>query len=524
MRNFLQVLSLLFVATAMNAQVVIVNTPASVQGAYAFSAAAFGANLADSVWTADAIVMDDGVDINTNGCEQTTQDMTGLWAMIDRGACQFGDKCLFAENAGAMGVIVFNNQPSAGPIIMGAGNLGAQVTIPCVMLSFEDGEILKPLAASETMNITIGNLVLPNDVSTERQGASTPLLGTMDQLMYQGLTQDFTPGARVINNGANAATGVTATGVISFDGTEVYNETSSMGVDLMPGDTAFIGLPDFTIGTTDAGQYTVEYTVASDSTDDLAFDNIASTSFSVTEDVICKGAWDFDNGVPQRTSNYRTTAAGSVEYVAGFRTPTAGLVLDSVTYNISTSSTSGSLEGAIFGVWVYRWQDADEDMLAQPAELTRVGLGLPEFGAGAPGATWVTNEIIGITDPKVITGPDDDGYFVGVKFADTDSLFVGFNENNNVSWLLEQSLIENEADVPHHVVTTFDGETPDIAMSGVFTDSGFPIAIAVHTAEVSNVNAPPIAGELKAYPNPVEDFLTVDLDLEVQTSEVTFHI
>ncbi|NNE28493.1 MAG: T9SS type A sorting domain-containing protein, partial [Saprospiraceae bacterium] len=42
--------------------------------------------------------------------------------------------------------------------------------------------------------------------------------------------------------------------------------------------------------------------------------------------------------------------------------------------------------------------------------------------------------------------------------------------------------------------------------------------------EVSNVNAPPIAGELKAYPNPVEDFLTVDLDLEVQTSEVTFHI
>lgn len=526
MRNFLLFTALLLSPLFMKAQVFIINSPAELQGAYLYGTADFGAQLTDSVYMGDLMLIDDAVDPVNDGCEQTTQDLTGFWVLIDRGACEFGLKALQAENAGADGVIILNHTPSAGAVGMAAGAVGDQVTIPLLMLSYENGVAIKEvLAMGTTVSVTTGNLVLPNDISTEIQGSSSPLTGTIDQLMWEGLSQTFTPGVRIVNNGLNTATNVSANAVIDFNGTEVYNQDVIASADtIAPGDTIFLPMPDYLITNDDVGHYTVNYTLMSDSTDDLAFDNAAATDFSVSENIICKGSWNFDEGVPNLTSNYRTTAVGLNEYVAGFRTPKAGLILDKVTYNISTNSTTESLANINYQVWLYRWIDADGDMLAQPAELTRVGLAIPNFTDGAPGQAWATDDLIGISEPKVITSSDDSGYFVGIKFADTDSLFVGYNENNNVSFSLEQSLIVNELDVPHHVVTMFDGETPDIAASGVFTDSGFPMAVAIHVAEVTSTEQPELRGQLSLYPNPATDFIQVQLELEELAAEVSYEI
>lgn len=69
-------------------------------------------------------------------------EIAGNIAMCDRGACEFGTKALECERAGAIACIIVNNRQDL-PISMGAGAVGAQVTIPVMMLHQNDGEILK---------------------------------------------------------------------------------------------------------------------------------------------------------------------------------------------------------------------------------------------------------------------------------------------------------------------------------------------------------------------------------------------
>ncbi|MFT4782223.1 MAG: extracellular elastinolytic metalloproteinase, partial [Pseudohongiellaceae bacterium] len=57
------------------------------------------------------------------------------------GSCEFGVKVLAAENAGAIGAIVVNNEPGAA-IVMGPGAVGDSVSIPSIMLTQDIGEAL----------------------------------------------------------------------------------------------------------------------------------------------------------------------------------------------------------------------------------------------------------------------------------------------------------------------------------------------------------------------------------------------
>ncbi|WLR41644.1 S8 family serine peptidase [Bacillus carboniphilus] len=65
-------------------------------------------------------------------------EMKDSLVLIERGKLDFIDKVLNAKNAGAKGVIIYNNRP--GPFI---GSLEWQVDIPVISISQEDGEWLK---------------------------------------------------------------------------------------------------------------------------------------------------------------------------------------------------------------------------------------------------------------------------------------------------------------------------------------------------------------------------------------------
>ncbi len=89
-------------------------------------------------------------------CDSMAADLTGKIALISRGTCEFGWKSLRAQEAGAIGVFLYNRafigEDSGGPIGMGAGAVGAQVNIPVIMLSKEDGlAILEKLDAGVTV-------------------------------------------------------------------------------------------------------------------------------------------------------------------------------------------------------------------------------------------------------------------------------------------------------------------------------------------------------------------------------------
>jgi extracellular elastinolytic metalloproteinase len=72
----------------------------------------------------------------------------GKIAVILRGNCPFVEKITIAQDNGAIGVIIINNAPGAGPV-NGGGVPYKEITIPTVGLSFEDGKILLDKMATE---------------------------------------------------------------------------------------------------------------------------------------------------------------------------------------------------------------------------------------------------------------------------------------------------------------------------------------------------------------------------------------
>ncbi|WP_412561582.1 T9SS-dependent M36 family metallopeptidase [Winogradskyella sp. MIT101101] len=68
-------------------------------------------------------------------------DLNGNIAVVRRGVCTFVKKITLAQNSGAIGVILVNNNPGEGPI-NGGGEPYIPLNIPAISISFEDGEAL----------------------------------------------------------------------------------------------------------------------------------------------------------------------------------------------------------------------------------------------------------------------------------------------------------------------------------------------------------------------------------------------
>ena len=124
-----------------------ITAPMPAAGTYFMVAADFGAALPanDSPITGSLVLVDDGTDLSSDACEDLINgvDLEGNLALIDRGNCNFSAKALTAQNAGAIAVVICNNEAGEEPFEMPGGAVGNQVTIPAVMLSLEDCNILK---------------------------------------------------------------------------------------------------------------------------------------------------------------------------------------------------------------------------------------------------------------------------------------------------------------------------------------------------------------------------------------------
>ncbi|RME98181.1 MAG: hypothetical protein D6772_09385, partial [Bacteroidetes bacterium] len=115
---------------------------------YEFVQFAFGGDLpsAETPLTAQGVLVDDAEDNPADACEPivNTDELVGKTALIDRGDCEFGFKALAAQQAGAIAVIICNNENT--PIFEGGpGAVGDQVSIPAIMLSRSDCNELKML-------------------------------------------------------------------------------------------------------------------------------------------------------------------------------------------------------------------------------------------------------------------------------------------------------------------------------------------------------------------------------------------
>lgn len=111
---------------------------------------------------------------STQGCSTGQQSIalptpgvSGRIAVIDRGSCSFVEKVLGAQLGGAVGVIIVNNVPGP-PISMGGADApGNLITIPAVMVSKDDGEVIKMAIRN---GLVTGQLKRDNPPKPKRDG------------------------------------------------------------------------------------------------------------------------------------------------------------------------------------------------------------------------------------------------------------------------------------------------------------------------------------------------------------------
>jgi len=100
----------------------------------------WGASLENGFAYGDLVLVDDGSANSEEGCNALTNgaSINGNIAVAVRGSCAFSLKALNAQNEGATGIIIINNQTNS-PAELGDGGEGPQINIPVVMVSQTDG-------------------------------------------------------------------------------------------------------------------------------------------------------------------------------------------------------------------------------------------------------------------------------------------------------------------------------------------------------------------------------------------------
>jgi len=133
-----------------------VNSPGSIAGVYNAVPANFGPSISVPV-TQDIVIANDGAGTTSDACQAITNiaAITGKIALIDRGTCTFVTKVQAAQDAGAVAAIIVNNSANA-PFGMPDDGNGGSITIPSIMISQADGNLIKGiLNAAGTVNATL---------------------------------------------------------------------------------------------------------------------------------------------------------------------------------------------------------------------------------------------------------------------------------------------------------------------------------------------------------------------------------
>jgi hypothetical protein len=168
--TLLSTLVFLVLATSLSAQEGLqftINSPGSIAGTLGvgYPNPDFGGILSPGesvtgnlVWVESDTVGGPVDDIAVNGCDSVVNglDIAGNVALVRRGACSFSDKVWYAQEAGAIAVVICNNNPGEGIINMiTLGDFAGLDTIPSAFLSYEDCEtIITELDAGNDVEVT----------------------------------------------------------------------------------------------------------------------------------------------------------------------------------------------------------------------------------------------------------------------------------------------------------------------------------------------------------------------------------
>ncbi len=508
-RTFTQMLSLaivLFGLQSMSAQdqTFTITAPEDLVGTYEFGQAdwtgtlAVGENLTgDLVLVESNADMDDTYpdDVPTDACVELLNgdEIAGNLALVDRGSCFFSDKVWYAQEAGAIAVIICNNQPGAGVINLGeGGDFAGLDTIPVGMLNFEDCAAIKEfLATGGTVSseISVQEFI---DVTTANN-YQTPQRHILP-------ISDFT--ATIFNNTEDSVDVS-----LSWEITNPAGESVTLSTTGQVDNTGLIFGVDEPYTPEAIGDYTVV------ATNSLTEDTL-TTGFTITADVFSHDTGGDLYGFGPSNTAFVDTYGERADIGMLFYTADVESMVTDFEFGLSnwTEINTDAAASVDFTIVLYEAPlDENGDVPAIANGDTYELYGDPVlFNIYSVDGTEVDGETVKVPFPAPYDLAPNTAYYIFLQYS-------GVDVANGVG---PQYLASGN---PRHAN---GNETPlilDDFYSGWTSSPGYVLRTYLNSLNTS-VQDETVSNAVSISPNPATSFLNVDLNLENASKSVTAQI
>ncbi len=443
-------------------------------------------------------------------------ELTGKVALISRGDCEFGAKALRAEQNGAIAAIIGNRSPigytvggsAIGLIWMGAGAVGAMVTIPSVCIGYEDMAALRKLVDSGVdVNVTIEAPYLFDGAAAYAYKTPEEQIVPLDRISLVVLNRDT---STLYNFSLNAT-------VTDPSGNETV---LTVPVDSMQSVEAFSQVSGEYIATFDSyqpeqvGEYTVKFS-AETATGDHPIDQEEYVStFLISDDHTFaqdNGEVVYEEGVTLHPQTYSDSAA--VFYIGNyFRTGEQAATATHVSFGLSNYDEMP--EGYLFFLSIYTADnDANDtvDALNPAAVVEPVGTVTYALTGGE-----ISNQIIFLElDEPAELEPNTD-YVVLIDHIGTSAVPPAFTATGGPEHPDYFTVYQVGSKFEIDGWETWNDDTPG------FPHGGRRPVIRMHLdGFVGAKDVQPLdASKISIQPVPTTDFVDLTLDLESVAEEV----
>lgn len=494
--------------------------------------------------------------------------VSGNVCLIQRGNCEFGEKAVRAQAAGAIAVIIVNNVPG-GPVGMGAGAQGANVTIPVIMISDVQGAAI---ANELDNNVAVDMSFLrwgkgvTNDLAIVRRGQSLwhsysipyQTFGSSNPVAYKG--QDA---AVIANFGSSSASNVKLISTVSWtpnggSKTQIRKDSVTYAQTFTPSDSIIVPIIDnqYDITANGPGRYDVFYEVKSDNVDDYPGDDTMTYSFYVDNRKYSKSRYNFADGEPFSRLGYRS-GSDNADLTWGplYYFENGGYEFERMEFGISTSQNFQSLEGRpnLLGL-LYKWVDGSNggfaDSFVQVVELELVGTSEKVFVAGDSTGDMYSVDIRDANDAtKTITSEANTWYWAAIALpgsTSSDPVFLLCDGQLNY-FTRHWARIKSTNSYTEAYAPLFGGSYTDISTSANNITIMYPFegTFDVDSVRFSNQKdglVPSVALQMSQfpvgvreveatnsidvefYPNPVIDVLNAKVNFSEKANEVNYTI
>jgi hypothetical protein len=458
-----------------------------------------------------------GNPVSAEGCNPLINNLAGKIAILYRNTCEFGTKALNAQNAGAVGVIIINRD--AESIGMGGGTDGPSVTIPVVMLSSIDGAILVNEMQNQDVVVFMGNKQgkYSNDGGSNKASMLISHYGSVPKTMADN-GYSFDLGIQISNYGTNTNDFYVVakidgpTSQVYFDSIPSINMASSDTVSIFPGNTTAFAAMGIT--TWDLGKYTISYEIGIvDSTDDDTFDNMFSSDFYVTNDVLSLARQDTS------TSMVLSNSYPYNGYTSGLRPctmiqdvyPNTSTGVEGMYFSAYSNKASGSLDGAYVQAEILEWDDQWTGINGAWANITFNVLTQVGYIDYIYDTSHVNGAVVYAPFSSPVLLVDNQRYLVCLNtFSGTDS--VSFGYDNVLDYAANISIYDQPVAALNVDNTWYSGWTSADAVS---------IGLKL-TYDVGVIEDNTHSGIL--YPNPANDLVNISFsDINNFNANITIY-